>query len=72
MPHQITRATDLQHLLRLTTVRRGRPVLRTVKPAQWKKTKDLNQGSHIVKQTLTASSPVLKDMPVNPAYTCFY
>lgn len=66
MPHQITRATDLRHLLRLTTVRPRRLALRTVKPAQWKKTKDLNQGSHIVKQSLTASSPVLKD------YTCFY
>jgi len=64
MPHQITRATDLRHLLRLTTVRRRRLALRTVKPAQWKKMKDLNQGSHIVKQSLTASSFVLVDRTI--------
>ena len=64
MPHQITRATDLRHLLRLTTVRRKSLALRTVKPAQWKKTKDLNQGSHIVEQSLTASSSVLVDRTI--------
>lgn len=48
MPHRITRATDLRHLLRLTTVRQRGLALRTVKPAQWRKTKDLNQGSRAV------------------------
>lgn len=75
MQHHITRATDLQHLLRLTTVRRRRLALRTVKPAQWKMMKDLNQGSHIVEQSLSASSPVLVDRTIcmsarlTPAFT---